>query len=222
MAGIFYKEDRTALFVDGPNLYSASRGLGFDLDYQKILEFFETRTKLFRAFYYSALLDTKHSDSNYQGVRPLLDYLSYNGWSVVSKLAKTYADPQGNLRTKGNMDIELAIDMLQLAYNRQVDNIVLFSGDSDFRRLVEACQLFSKVTVISTVRSSPPVCSDELRRQANIFIDLQDLKKYFEREQRQQQQQRTYSGIGTGTGSGAGEEPTTDDMEGNQPEEAEG
>jgi len=72
------------------------------------------------------------------------------------------------------MDIELAIDMMEMAPH--LDHVILFSGDGDFRRLVEVVQRKGvKVSVVSTVKSSPPMAADELRRQADQFIELQDL-----------------------------------------------
>lgn len=178
---ITYPDDRVALFIDGPNLYSSARGLRFDLDYARILRFFRERSKLIRAFYYTALPDSR--EEQHIPIKPLVDFLGYNGYSVVTKSTKQYEDPYGNKRTKGNMDIELAIDMLKSAAH--LDHAVLFSGDGDFRRLVEAVQSEGvRVTVISTVRTSPPMCADDLRRQATTYVDLQDLKAEFERERR--------------------------------------
>ncbi|MBE7209900.1 MAG: NYN domain-containing protein, partial [Gluconacetobacter diazotrophicus] len=110
--GFLKRDERTCLFVDGANLYAAARSLGLQLDFGALLAHVRDNTRLVRAYYYSALLDT----DDYTPVRPLVDWLSYNGWSVVTKTAREFTDPQtGHRRTKGNMDIELAIDMLELA-----------------------------------------------------------------------------------------------------------
>jgi uncharacterized LabA/DUF88 family protein len=167
---IFYPEERIAIFIDGANLYSAARGLTFDIDYKRLLDLFGTKGRLIRAFYYTALVE----DQEYSPIRPLVDWLDYNGYSMVTKPTKEFADAMGRRRIKGNMDIELAIDMLEMA--QFIDHAVLFSGDGDFRRLVEAVQRRGvRVSVVSTIRSSPPMVSDELRRQADNFIELQDL-----------------------------------------------
>jgi uncharacterized LabA/DUF88 family protein len=168
---LFAASERLALFIDGANLYSASRLLGFDIDYRKLLSWFGARANLRRAYYYTAMLETEE----YNSVRPLTDFLQYNGYQVVTKPAKQFTDAQGRTRIKGNMDIELAIDMLELAPH--LDHAVLFSGDGDFRRLIEAVQRRGlRVTVASTIRVSPPMVADELRRQADQFLDLEDLK----------------------------------------------
>ncbi|MGB3809979.1 MAG: NYN domain-containing protein [Parvibaculum sp.] len=167
----FYPQERIALFIDGANLYSAARGLNFDIDYKRLLEHFRSKGTLIRAFYYTALLE----DQDYSPLRPLIDWLDYNGYSVVTKPAKEFTDAQGRRRIKGNMDIELAIDAMEMAPN--IDHLVLFSGDGDFRRLVDAVQRKGKrVTVISTTRSSPPMIADELRRQADQFVDLDTMR----------------------------------------------
>ena len=162
--------ERTALFIDGANLYATAKALGFDIDYKRLLKEFQTRGYLVRAFYYTALIE----DQEYSSIRPLIDWLDYNGYRVVTKPTKEFVDSTGRRKVKGNMDIELAIDALELAPH--INHMVLFSGDGDFRSLVEAMQRRGvRVTVASTMRSSPPMVSDDLRRQADSFIELQDL-----------------------------------------------
>lgn len=167
---MFYPQERLALFIDGANLYSAARGLQFDIDYKKLLKEFASRGRLIRAFYYTAIIE----DQEYSPLRPLVDWLDYNGYTLVTKRTKEFYDENGRRRLKGNMDIELAIDMLDMAAH--LDHVVLFSGDGDFRRLIESVQKKGvRCSVVSTLRSSPPMVADELRRQADQFIELQDL-----------------------------------------------
>ncbi len=166
----FYPEERLAMFIDGANLYASARALGFDVDYKSLLTHFAGQGRLVRAFYYTALLD----EQEYSPIRPLVDWLDYNGYTLVTKPTKEFTDSTGRRKIKGNMDIELAIDMMEMADN--LDHIVLFSGDGDFRRLVEAVQRKgTRVSVVSTLRSAPPMVADELRRQADNFIELQDI-----------------------------------------------
>lgn len=179
----FHPHEKSALFIDGANLYAASRSLGFDVDYRRLLDFFGTRVNLIRAYYYSALLDTEE----YSPLKPLTDWLAYNGYTLVTKPAKEFTDASGRRRIKGNMDIELAIDMLEMAPH--LDHVILFSGDSDFRRLVEAAQRRGvRVSVISTIKTSPPMIADELRRQADQFIELADISPEFTRRQTEPRQ----------------------------------
>ena len=162
--------NRIALFIDGSNLYAAARALGVDVDYKKLLEYFSGKGHLVRALYYTALIE----DQEYSPIRPLVDWLDYNGYTMVTKPTKEFTDAAGRRKIKGNMDIELAVDMLEMADN--LDHLYVFSGDGDFRRLVEAVQRKGKrVTVVSTVRSSPPMAADELRRQADVFLELETL-----------------------------------------------
>ena len=166
----FYPNERTALFIDGANLYAAARALGFDIDYKRLLALFSKQGRLVRAFYYTALID----DQEYSPIRPLVDWLDYNGYTMVTKPTKEFTDSAGRRKIKGNMDIELATDVMEMA--ERLDHVVLFSGDGDFRCLVEATQRKGvRVSVVSTVRSSPPMVADELRRQADNFIELQDI-----------------------------------------------
>jgi uncharacterized LabA/DUF88 family protein len=167
----FHPEERVALFIDGSNLYATARALGFDIDYKRLLGFFRERSRLLRAIYYTALLD----DAEYSPIRPLIDWLDYNGYMVVTKPAKEFTDALGRRKVKGNMDIELAVDVMRLCDS--LDHVVLFSGDGDFRSLVEAVQgRGRRVSVVSTLTTRPPMVADDLRRQADQFIDIVQLK----------------------------------------------
>jgi uncharacterized LabA/DUF88 family protein len=172
----FYPEEKLALFIDGSNLYAAARSLEFDIDYKKLLRWAAEQGRLVRAFYYTALIENEE----YSPIRPLVDWLDYNGYTMVTKPTKEFVDSQGRRKIKGNMDIELAIDMMEMSDN--LDHIMLFSGDGDFRRLVEAVQRKGvRVTVVSTVKTSPPMVADELRRQADHFLDLDELAPMIQR-----------------------------------------
>ena len=173
------ENERMALFIDGSNLYAAARALNFDIDYKRLLELFSDQAYLVRALYYTALIE----DQEYSPIRPLVDWLDYNGYTMVTKPTKEFTDASGRRKIKGNMDIELAIDLMEMAPN--LDHAVIFSGDGDFRRLVEAVQRKGvRVTVVSTMRSQPPMVADELRRQADHFVELQDLRTRIERQAR--------------------------------------
>ena len=165
-----YENERVALFIDGANLYSATRSLGFDIDYRRLLKVFREKGHLVRAYYYTALVE----DQDYSSIRPLIDWLDYNGYTMITKPTKEFTDAMGRRKLKGNMDVELAIDVLEMA--EHLDHVILFSGDGDFRRLVEAVQRKGlRVSVVSTIKSSPPMVADELRRQADDFMELADL-----------------------------------------------
>ena len=164
------QHDRVALFIDGANLYFTTKSLNFDIDYRKLLKLFQRQGRLVRAFYYTALFE----DNEYSPIRPLVDWLDYNGFTIVTKPAKEYTDTQGRRKIKGNMDMELAIDMLDMA--DKLDHAVLFSGDGDFKSLLHSVQRHGlRVTVVSTLKTQPPMIADELRRQADEFIDLTDI-----------------------------------------------
>ncbi|MFV0281735.1 MAG: NYN domain-containing protein [Rhodoblastus sp.] len=161
------EQERIALFIDGANLYATAKALNFDIDYKRLLREFQSKGRLVRALYYTALIE----DQEYSAIRPLIDWLDYNGYSVVTKPTKEFVDSTGRRKVKGNMDIELAVDAMEMA--EHLDHIVLFSGDGDFRSLVEAVQRKGvRVSVVSTITTQPPMVADELRRQADEFIDI--------------------------------------------------
>jgi uncharacterized LabA/DUF88 family protein len=163
--------DRVAMFIDGANLYATAKALGFDIDYRRLFSDFQSRGTLVRAFYYTAVIE----DQEYSSIRPLIDWLDYNGYTVVTKATKEFIDASGRRKVKGSMDIELAVDAMELAAH--IDQMILFSGDGDFRSLVAAVQRRGvRVTVVSTIATQPPMIADDLRRQADAFIDLRELQ----------------------------------------------
>jgi uncharacterized LabA/DUF88 family protein len=167
---LIHPDERVAIFIDGANLYSAAKGLGFDIDYRKLLEEFRKHGRFIRATYYTALVE----DQDFSPIRPLVDWLDYNGYSLVTKPAKEYTDTTGRRRFKGDMDVELAVDLVQAA--SYVDHAFLFSGDGDFVAAIEAVQRKGmRVSVVSTIKSNPPMASDDIRRAADNFVDLTDL-----------------------------------------------
>lgn len=174
---LFHPEDRVAVFIDGANLYQAAKALGFDIDYKRLLRTLSQDCRFVRAYYYTALLD----EQEYSPIRPLVDWLDYNGYTMVTKPLKEFTQATGRRKYKGNMDVEIAVDIMEITSH--VDHIVLISGDGDFRRLVEAVQRQGvRVTVISTIRTQPPMVADELRRQADFFLDLAELQGRIARE----------------------------------------
>ena len=164
----FQPQERIAVFIDGANLYQTARSLGFDIDYKRLLQSLKEQGRLIRVYYYTALLD----EQEYSPIRPLVDWLDYNGYTMVTKPLKEFTQAStGRRKFKGNMDVEIAVDMMEMA--PRIDHAVLVSGDGDFRRLVESLQRQGvRVSVVSTIRSQPPMIADELRRQADTFIDL--------------------------------------------------
>jgi uncharacterized LabA/DUF88 family protein len=163
--------EKTALFIDGVNMHFTARALGFDLDFRRLLRETQLFGQVTRAFYYTVVNEDRENIS----IRPLLDWLAYNGYTVVTKATKEFVDQTGRRRTNASMDVELAVDAMEMA--EHIDHVVLFSGNGDFSALIEALQRRGvRVTVVSTMSTHPPMVADELRRQADLFVDLVDLK----------------------------------------------
>jgi len=163
--------EKIALFIDGANLSATAKALGFGIDFKKLLQEFRSRGSVVRAYYYTAVIE----DQEFASIRPLIDWLDYNGYNVVTKPTKEFVDDNGYRKIKGNMDIELAVDAMELA--PRIDHMVLFSGDGDFRALVESVQRRGvRVTVVSSMSTKPPMIAAELRRQADIFLDITELQ----------------------------------------------
>jgi uncharacterized LabA/DUF88 family protein len=184
---LIHPDERVAVYIDGANLYSAAKGLAFDIDYRKLLEEFRKRGRFIRASYYTALVE----DQDFSPIRPLVDWLDYNGYTLVTKPAKEFTDATGRRRFKGDMDVELAVDMVEAA--EHIDHVFLFSGDGDFTAAIGAIQRRGvRVTVVSTIKSNPPMASDDIRRAADNFIDLADLSSLIGRPPRERHEQQRY------------------------------
>jgi uncharacterized LabA/DUF88 family protein len=168
---MFYNNERVAVFIDGANLYATAKALDFDIDYKKLLLHFKSKATLVRAYYYTVIIE----DQEYSPIRPLVDWLDYNGYTLVTKPAKDFTDSTGRRRIRNSIVVELAVDVMEVA--GKVDHVVLMTGDGGYRHLIEAVQRQgTRVTVISTVSVSPPLVADEIRRQADNFVDLASLR----------------------------------------------
>ena len=171
---MFYKDENLALFIDGPNFYSTARALQFDVDYKRLLEAFQTKGRLLRASYFT---------DDHVAIRPLVDWMQYNGWNVVTKPAKVFEGEDGRKRIKGNTDIEMAVEAMNLA--PAIAHAVLFTGNRDFTRLVTSLQeRGTRVTVVSSMRTQPPMIADDLRRAADAFVELDTLRDAIARKAR--------------------------------------
>ena len=169
--------DKLALFIDGVNLYATVKALGFDIDYKRLLAEFPSWGTLVRAYYYTAIIE----DQEYSSIRPLIDWLDYNGYTVVTETTKEFIDASGRRKMKGNMDVELAVQAMELA--EHIDHLVLFSGDGNFWPLAKAVQRRGvRITVVSTIASQPQMVADELRRQADDFVDIIELQPFVSRD----------------------------------------
>ncbi|WFU44988.1 NYN domain-containing protein [Bradyrhizobium sp. CB82] len=169
--------NKIAVFIDGSNLHSTAKALGFDIDYKCLLKEFESWGTLVRVCYYTAIIESQE----YSSVRPLLDWLNYNGFTVVTKATKEFVDASGRRNVKSNIDIEIAVDAMELA--DRIDEMVLCSGNGYFRPLVEAVQRHGvRVTVVSSLATQPSMIADELRRQADVFCDIRELQSRIGRD----------------------------------------
>jgi uncharacterized LabA/DUF88 family protein len=169
---MFYQNERIAIFIDGVNLHGMSKALSFDIDFKKLRDSFAKKGRLMHARYYTTILESE----DFSPIKPLVDWLDYNGYIVSSKLARDFTDGSGRRKVKGTMNVEMAVDALTLSAN--IDHLVLISGDGELRSAVEALQRQGvRVSVCSSLKTNPPMVSDDLRRQADHFIEFADLEE---------------------------------------------
>lgn len=172
--------DETVVLIDGANFWSTCKNLGFDIDYKALLELLRKHFNIIRVSYYTATLT---DSENVTKIRPILDWLSYNGYKVVEKPAKVIRDRETGQITKikGNMDIEIAIDALDAAEYAKV--IILFTGDGDFTELVRALQRKGvRVIVVSSMKTTAIMIADDLRRQADFFVEVSTMREIIARQ----------------------------------------
>lgn len=167
----FDMRERVAFFIDGANFYQTARNLNVDIDYRRMLTSFVGEAYLLRAHYYTAMAD----DQEFSSLRPLIDWLDYNGFQITTKPMREFTDNHGQKRrVRPSLDVDLTVDAMTLADT--INHIVLFSGDGQYLALVEALQKKGvKVTVVSSLKTTPSMVSDDLRRTADHFLDLADL-----------------------------------------------
>jgi uncharacterized LabA/DUF88 family protein len=176
--------EKIAIFIDGVNLFAASKQIEFNIDYNRLLVFFREQAYVLRASYYTVIAE--NPDDSTVTIKPLLDWLDYNGYRVVTKKVKEYVDSIGRKKLKGSIDIDFSVDCLE--YAKHVDHLVLFTGNGDFKSLIEALQrMGKKVTVVSTIDEDSKsggysVVSDDLRRIADHFIDLNSIRDQVQKE----------------------------------------
>ena len=165
----FYKNEKVAVLIDGAYLYALSRNLDFDIDYNRLLKWIGMRGQLLRASYYTVIQE----DQEYSPIRPLVDWLDYNGFKVITKTSKE--DNTLHIRKKRpDIHVELSVDAMAIA--KDVDHILLCAGDSDFTHLVKVLQTQGvRTSLFGTIQTSGQITSDELRRHADYFIEMKDI-----------------------------------------------
>lgn len=173
---------KAVILVDGSNVYQTVKQLGYQVDYERVVEAFQNDgMHVLKSFYFTAMLPNA---VNF--VKPLVDFLDYHGWHTVTKPTSEWVDPEtGRRKVKGNMDIEIAVIAYEMATaGIGLTDIILFTGDGDFRFLVESLQrkYGLNVIIVSSMETKPPMCADVLRRQADVFYDLFNMQADIERE----------------------------------------
>lgn len=170
---------RTLVLIDGANTYQSSKHLGFDIDYKELHEMFRRHTKLLRIYYFTVFLENQE-ENVYNVLKPLTDWMSYNNYSVVTKLVKSLDSPKHRAKSPLFIDVELTTTALQQLPN--YDTVVIFSGDGDFTFLSETLKNYGKrVIVVGTLSNAPSIIADSLRRSADYVIFLEELDKTIQR-----------------------------------------
>lgn len=157
--------ERIGLFIDGISLQHAANVLQMKLDFKRLLQLFQQRGHLVGANYYSVIPPQPAADT----AKPLLDWLSYNGFNVLARSSPHAGDAENIL----SLAVDISVDAMQRAAH--LDHVVLISACRELQSLICALKTMGRrVSVVSTMRGhSTP---DELRRHADIFLDLEELR----------------------------------------------
>ena len=117
-------DDKTIVLIDGANMYAATKTLGFDIDFTAFYKGCEQSCNLLRIYYYTALVE----DNDRILLKPLVDWLTYNNYTMVTKPAKVITNSDGVRKIKGNMDVEIAVDAIDIVASLQghIGNVVLY------------------------------------------------------------------------------------------------
>lgn len=166
--------NKTAVLIDGANLFATAKNLGFDIDFKLLKSKLEEKYNVHRIYYYTALVE---QDGEKILLKPLVDWLTYNGFMLITKSARVMINREGVKKIKGNMDVEIAVDAMNIANLPGMTDIVFFTGDGDFRYLVEDIQRKGvKVTIFSSIITNTAMIADNLRKQCDEFIELDSWK----------------------------------------------
>lgn len=168
--------ERVILFVDGREFSACQRALGFNVDFKLLLSVYRARARLIRAMYYTTMV-VQDEDS----LRPLVDWLEYNGFRLFTKSLHEKVDREGRPYVRGNTRAEMAVDAVDMADH--ADHFVFFANDASFSHAAAVLQRRGKrVSVVSTMMTDPPLVADGLRRQVDHFIDLASLESLISRD----------------------------------------
>lgn len=167
---MIFETERAAVFIDGYGTHYTCKSLGIEIDYRKLSELIRRQTTVIRNYYFTPLVEGQ----DFIAVKPLLDFLQYNGWTTVTRPYKEHYV---------STNTALAVTAMEIA--PAIEQAIIFSGNGDFTPLIEALKRRGiHTTVASTVRSEQSYCSDDLRRAADAFIDLDDIRSAISREPR--------------------------------------
>jgi len=166
---MFYKNEALAIIIDGASIHSASQSVDLQIDWHTFLTEFQNRGHLIRAIYATPIFE---DEGEHNPLRPLIDWLDYNGFTTITRTARKEADDNGRFRIKnGNIHVDVTLAAIRLA--KKADHIVLFSGDGSYEPLVKELKRMNvRVSVCCAKKSA----ADGLRRNADEFIDLEDIR----------------------------------------------
>lgn len=164
-------KSRIGLFIDAANIFYSQRTLGWRVDYEKFLAYWNFKGKVTGAYFYTAVISTNKKQLSF------FNALEKIGYVVIKREVKIIHDRK-NKKTlqKGNFDVKLAIDII--LKTKDFDTAILASGDSDFEPLVEHLRSIKKKVIVVSSRGH---ISKELISRANRYLPLEKIRKEIEK-----------------------------------------
>lgn len=170
---MFYNTERIGLFIDGYSLYQTVRAMDLRIDYKALRDLFASKGRLNRVQYFATVND--HDPDEFNPQRKTFDWLQYNGFDVQTIQTRSFTGSDGEIQYRGNASVLMTCYALKHA--EHLDHVVILTGNADFAPLITALQeRGTRVTMVSTIKNGS-LCSDQLRRSADDFIDLEDLRQ---------------------------------------------
>ena len=177
---LFYPNERTSIFIDGRSLFHTARKLDFEVDLSKFSQYFASKFQLVRCSYYTPVSEERTPLHN------ILDWLSYNGFTVSTRVFSPDNHPPS---ISSLMSVDIIEQTLGNGYAGDepyaLQHVVIVSGDGDYCPVVKFLKSRSiRVSVMSSLETEPLSISEELRRLADNFIELDDLRSELERHKK--------------------------------------
>jgi|SRR3990167_2647300 len=170
------EKPKTKIYIDGANMFYTQKRLGWSVDWKKVKNHIEQDKDVFEWRYYVGIKDSDEKMLKY------LKHLNSVGFNTITKPLKKIKisggeAPERDFIYKANFDVEMTADILLEKF--KLDEIIIFSGDSDFRYLVKKLKDAGLKVVVFSSRKT---ISWELKIECAKVVYFENIKEKIMRE----------------------------------------